>query len=65
MRTLYTATTRDEYELPIAVADTPRELARKVGTSRQTVLSVITHAKEHKWHCSYHKIVYTDKEWDE
>ena len=65
MRKLYTATTMDKYELPIAVADTANELARKMGITKAGLLSVISHKKQHKECCMYHRIVYTDKEWNE
>lgn len=45
MRKLYIAATPDRYELPVAVADTPEELANHLGVTRYTVLSVISHAK--------------------
>lgn len=39
--TLYMAVTPDEYELPIAVADGPTELARKFNLNKSTVLGSI------------------------
>lgn len=65
MKKLYMATTLDEYELPIAVADTSVELARKMGVTKAGLLSVISHAKQHKKCCKYHKVVYSDEEWNE
>lgn len=65
MKRLYLATTQDEYELPVAVADTPEELANHLGVTRYTVLSVISHAKQHKRNCMYHKIEYNEREWNE
>lgn len=65
MKRLYLATTQDEYELPVAVADTPEELANHLGVTRYTVLSVISHAKKHKRHCMYHRVSYTEQEWNE
>ena len=62
---LYEAVTQDEYELPVAVADTVGELARQVGVSKLTILSVISHAKAHKRGCVYHRIEYTEREWAE
>lgn len=50
MRRLYLATTLDRYELPIAVGDTPKDLAKQLGVSPCSVLSVISHAKQHKRH---------------
>lgn len=37
--TLFLKVTLDEYELPIAVAESKRELAEILGLTRQTVLS--------------------------
>lgn len=34
---LYIATTRDKYELPIAVADSTKELAEMLGMRHETV----------------------------
>lgn len=34
---LYVATTTDKYELPIAVADSTRELANMLGMKRETI----------------------------
>ena len=65
MKRLYLATTLDRYELPIAVGDTPKDLAKQLGVSPCSVLSVISHAKQHKRHCMYHKIEYDDREWNE
>ena len=65
MKRLYLATILDRYELPIAVADTPEELANHLGVTRYTVLSVISHAKKHKRSCMYHKIEYNEREWNE
>ena len=43
MRKLYLKTTTDEYELPEAVAESPGELARMIGTTKEVVLSSISH----------------------
>lgn len=42
---LYLRTTTDEYELPVAVADSPRELAKMLGTTKDSVLSSISHKR--------------------
>ena len=39
---IYMRTTVDEYQLPVAVADSPKELAQIVGTSENVVLSSIS-----------------------
>ena len=62
---LYVATTPDRFELPICVADSPAELAEKMGVRKGTVLSVISHASAHKRYCTYRRVEYTEKEWRE
>lgn len=41
--TLYLRTTTDKYELPIAVAESPTELAKMLGTTQGSVSSSISH----------------------
>lgn len=65
MRKLYLATTDDKYELPVAVSDTPAGLAQMLGVSKGGILSVISHAKQHRKFCVYHRIEYTEREWNE
>lgn len=57
---LYICVTRDKYELPLAVADTPEALAKMCGVSAGTVLSVISHAKQHKYVSQYKRVVIDD-----
>jgi hypothetical protein len=38
---LYIYVTRDEFELPLAIADTQTELARMVGVSQRTIASTL------------------------
>lgn len=45
MKKLYLEITKDEYALPLAVAESPRELSRMVGTSKQYINSVINKHK--------------------
>ena len=45
---LYLAITPDRYELPLAVCDSPGELARCYGVSKSCVLSNITHGDSGK-----------------
>ena len=44
---MYIACTNDEYELPIAVADTATELAQMVGVTRDSLYSMMTHKTGH------------------
>ena len=46
---LYTKTTRDKFEFPVAVADTPKELGMMTGRSAESILSMISH-KAPGWH---------------
>ena len=41
--TLYMMLSRDEYELPVAVADSSKELSMMTGYSVNTILSSISH----------------------
>lgn len=45
---MYMKVTRDEYELPVAVAETKAELARMLGIKREHVRSAFSHAKKFK-----------------
>ena len=42
---IYMRTTTDELELPIAVAESPGELARMFHTTSASILSLISHKK--------------------
>ena len=53
---LYVAYTDDEYELPIAVADTATELAQMVGITRDSLYSMMTRKQGH-----YYKIKENDE----
>lgn len=44
-RYLYILVTRDEYELPIIVEESPTELARKCGVDPETIISVALKAE--------------------
>lgn len=45
---LYLKVTRDKYELPVAVAESPKELAIMLGTTKNNVLSSIS-KKRRTW----------------
>lgn len=42
---VYMYVTTDKYELPIAIADSPKELAAILGTTNNAVSSAISHKK--------------------
>ena len=46
--TLYMKVTKDEYELPVAVAGTKAELARMLGIKHEHVRTTFSHAKKFK-----------------
>ena len=54
---LYLRVTKDKYELPVAVADSPRELAKMTGVSRDTILSSLSHVKDGRIRNSIYKMV--------
>ena len=43
---LYIKSTGDDLDLPVAVAESPTELARMIGTNRDVVLSSIAHKRK-------------------
>lgn len=55
-KNLYVAYTHDEYELPVAVADTAAELAKMVGITRQSLYTMLTRKEGH-----YRKIKENDE----
>lgn len=59
---LYLQVTKDKYELPVAISDTPAGLARICGVSKNTVLSAISHAKERKRGSIYRRVEVPDDE---
>lgn len=56
---LWMEVSRDEYELPLAVADSAAELSRVLGLKdANSVLSAISRARRHGYWCKYRKIPY-------
>lgn len=56
---LWLKVTQDKYELPMVVADSPKELARIVGTTAHNIHSTITHHKramDHRVVCPYVRV---------
>lgn len=58
---LYLEVTTDKYELPVAVADSPSELARIRNVSTNTVNSAISHEKAGVHKSKYKKVVVEDE----
>ena len=60
---LWMKVTNDEYELPLAVADTMAELARMTGIKPESLYSIISrdrHGKKHTY--SYREVVIDDED---
>ena len=54
---LYIATTKDKYELPIAVADSTKELAEMLGIPHKTVSMYMTPVnQENRPHSGFYKV---------
>lgn len=58
---VYMKVTKDKYELPVAVADSAKELAEICGTSRTNILSAIIHAKQRGQNSVYKKVEVDDE----
>ena len=46
---LYMAVTPDDYQLPLAVADSVQQLAWMVGVTANSIYSAISHAEAMNW----------------
>lgn len=57
---LWLKVTKDEYELPLAVGNSASDLARQVGVSRSTIISVMSNAKKRGGRCCYVKVEVDD-----
>lgn len=54
--TLYMLVSKDELELPLAVADSPAELARMIGASSNSIKSAISKSKRKGTKSQYKKV---------
>lgn len=60
--TLYIKVTSDEYELPLAVGDTVRDLAKMLGVKSDSIYSQMSHSKHNGYFCSYQKVEVDDED---
>lgn len=60
-RKIYMCVTHDKYELPVAVADSPKELADMLGVTSNNILSAIYHAKVSGRKSIYVRVVVDDE----
>lgn len=60
--TIWLQITRDEYELPVVVAESAKELARLTGTTENSIRSAITKAARRGNRCKYVKVEVDDQD---
>jgi ribosomal protein L7Ae-like RNA K-turn-binding protein len=58
---VYMKVTKDKYELPVAIADSAKELAEICGTKRTNILSAIIHAEQRGQNSVYKKVEVDDE----
>ena len=56
-REIFMLITTDRYELPVAVADTVKELAFLIGVSENNIRSAMSKAKKRGTRCRYVRVV--------
>lgn len=61
---IYMKVTKDRYSLPVAVADSPKELAALCGVSPNAIYSGFSHEKKGDWKSPYVKVVVDDDDMD-
>ncbi len=61
-KVLYMIVTNDEYELPLAVADSLAEIAKIAGIKKYSVASQISVALRKKKRCQYVRVEYKEGE---
>lgn len=47
-KAVYMLITQDEYELPLAIADSPRELGKIIGVKSRTISTALVKSKKNK-----------------
>lgn len=57
---LYLRVTKDRYELPLAVADTPKELGEICGVSPGLISSCISHAEKKGFKSEYRRVILSE-----
>lgn len=57
MQVVWMAITHDEYELPVAVADTAAELGRILGVTENAIYSGLSNSKRKGYKSKYVKVV--------
>ena len=62
MQAIYMKVTKDEYELPVAVADSLAELARMLGIKPQSIYDSMSHVKSRGSWSPYIRVEIGDEE---
>lgn len=57
--------TDDEYEFPLEMGDTPKELAEKIGRTENNISSAISKAKSRGNKCIYKKVKIDGFDWED
>ena len=60
--TLWLYVSDDKYELPLAVADSACNLAKKLGIKTNTIQAAMSRAKRFGYKCRYIKVVVDESE---
>ena len=58
---VYMMVTRDKYELPLAIADSVRELAEMIGKEPNRISSSMSHAKARGYKSPYRRVEIEDE----
>lgn len=61
-KVLYMLVTNDEYELPLAVADSLAEIAKIAGIKKYSVASLISRSISNKKRCPYVRVEFEEGE---
>ena len=64
MKYIFMLVTKDRYELPLAVADTRKELGEMLGVSPVTIANSITRAKKGGHKSKYVRVEFPDNDID-
>lgn len=62
---IYMEVSRDKYSLPLAVADSAKELAELRGVKRNNIESIISNTKKNGWNNPKYIVVEVDEEEDD
>ena len=65
MKSLYIRVTSDKYQLPVAVADSAREMAEMQDVNWNSVMQIASFNKHGKKRGSFFRVTYTDEEWED